>query len=315
MGKRHIGRRAGYLICAVALLAAVALSSGATRSPAAGQHAKFEFFLVKWKSHTFKYFNAAKSYSTDVKAAAAAWNSSGARLKWKAVPRKRADIVITTHLSPRSPFSGLTATNGTKASIAIAPGLRGGAETPEAAPFVPRTVIAHEMGHVIGLGHEDDVCAAMNSVPFGSCGGSAPDWLYRCSFLYADDIRGAVRLFGGKVRKLPPEFCQYKDGGVPSAVRNFRATYSPGDGTVLLQWDPPAEFGKSFRPSIYVRYDEGCPDERTDNEINRFLDFGETSARHYVLNEGPQTLCYLIVPETPYGRRGPGVTATVSVSR
>lgn len=89
-------------------------------------------------------------------------------------------------------------------------------------------------------------------------------------------------------------------------MRNFRATYSPGDGTVALEWDPPAAFGDSFRPSIYVRYDEGCPNERTDDEINRFLDFGENSARHYPLNDGQQTLCYLIVPRRRTGDGGLG---------
>jgi Matrixin len=72
-------------------------------------------------------------------------------------------------------------------------------------------VVAHELGHVLGLDHEDRMCATMNS--FLVDGGprhcrEAPDGMWVCRLLRNDDVRGAVKLYGGVVRPIRgPEFC------------------------------------------------------------------------------------------------------------
>ena len=58
-------------------------------------------------------------------------------------------------------------------------------------------VVAHELGHVLGLDHEDRVCATMNSHLVEShtehCP-AAPEGMWVCRLLRADDVRGAVQL-------------------------------------------------------------------------------------------------------------------------
>ncbi len=65
--------------------------------------------------------------------------------------------------------------------------------------------LAHELGHVLGLGHEDRGCAAMNSSG-NRRGPSACEpverWQWRCRLLEHDDVTGAVAVYGGGVR--PP---------------------------------------------------------------------------------------------------------------
>ena len=72
-------------------------------------------------------------------------------------------------------------------------------------------VVAHELGHVLGLGHEDRICATMNSYLVDGhtehCP-AAPQGMWVCRLLRVDDVRGAVRLYGGTVRPIRgPEFC------------------------------------------------------------------------------------------------------------
>jgi hypothetical protein len=63
-------------------------------------------------------------------------------------------------------------------------------------------LVAHELGHVLGLIHEDRRCALMNTGFWSRCL-PAPT----CSILQRDDVRGAIRRYGGRPRPLRPELC------------------------------------------------------------------------------------------------------------
>jgi hypothetical protein len=72
-------------------------------------------------------------------------------------------------------------------------------------------VVAHELGHVLGLDHEDRACATMNAYLVKRsperCQ-EAPEGKWICRLLRADDVRGAVSLYGGTARPIRgPEFC------------------------------------------------------------------------------------------------------------
>ena len=61
--------------------------------------------------------------------------------------------------------------------------------------------VAHELGHVLGLGHEERGCALMNGI--GTWRGAEhcrqeAVWTWRCGLLEPDDINGVVRLYGGR---------------------------------------------------------------------------------------------------------------------
>ena len=151
---------------------------------------------------TITYFNAT-SYTGAVRMAASAWNHSGARVRFVAAPRSRARVVI----SYGSTLGGAFGTVAGFASIGKQPGSyvhlsRGGRGS------VLVAVIAHELGHVLGLDHETHRCATMNVIVWDHCAQPPP-----CAVLQADDVRGAAHRYGGHARRRAALFCP----GPPSA--------------------------------------------------------------------------------------------------
>ena len=130
---------------------------------------------------------------------------SGARVRFVRAPRSRAKVRIVYDRGGALPFG---AAHG-YASIGRQPvnrvqlsrGGRGETIT---------LVIAHELGHILGLDHETRRCATMNASVAQLCGTVPP-----CTVLQADDVRGAIARYGGRMRARPPEFCP----GTPGDVR------------------------------------------------------------------------------------------------
>jgi hypothetical protein len=64
-------------------------------------------------------------------------------------------------------------------------------------------IVAHELGHVLGLDHESGTCATMNPSVANDhttrCP-APPAGTWTCRLLQPDDVRGAVSLYGGTVR-------------------------------------------------------------------------------------------------------------------
>jgi hypothetical protein len=114
------------------------------------------------------------------------------------VSRARAQLIIARkHVPPDSSEDGIAFTNTLNGSIVSASiGLRENLDDYEAA-----LVATHELGHVLGLAHEDDGCAVMNSWLFDGhpfkCEAPAPGKWW-CQLLTKDDILGAVRIYGGR---------------------------------------------------------------------------------------------------------------------
>lgn len=176
----------------------------------------------RWPTHTILYYDASANHAA-VRAAVQAWNTSGANVRF--VPTSRAHARLT--ILPLAP-GGCLGLEGF-ATLGYDPRgdvvhLRRCADVYEAA-----IVAAHELGHVLGLAHETHVCATMNPSTGLRCG--APPFYYAlCRILQVDDVRGAVRRYGGRPRAIrEPQFCA-----------EFSAPVSPTSVSVTGT-APPAE--------------------------------------------------------------------------
>ena len=85
----------------------------------------------------------------------------------------------------------------------------GTGSNPKRCVYTDVITTAHELGHVLGLAHENDKCAVMNSSSTSTSGSGTnpdPDWPSKCTphtdqwycrVLSKDDLKGAKSIYGG----------------------------------------------------------------------------------------------------------------------
>jgi hypothetical protein len=175
-------------------LASLATLAGLLAVPAA--HG-YRLEGVHWATRTIPYYTETAPYSWSVDTAAYAWNTSGANVRFVKASRARAKVLVGIRWYKVAGDAHVLV-RGTRIVYAQV-GLQTGHDRYELA-----LIVAHELGHVLGLGHEYGTCATMNP----SVGGDhttlcppPPAGTWTCRLLQADDVRGAVRLYGGSVRQ------------------------------------------------------------------------------------------------------------------
>jgi chitodextrinase len=266
---------------------------------------------TRWYSHTITFYTAASRYKQAAAAAARAWNTSGAHVRWKAVSRRRARVVITT--STRIPGAGQARFRSfggivRRASIRLLPDVANGFTSPVAARAVETGAIAHEMGHVLGLAHEQRRCTTMNAALWEKCPAPPNPWQTRCRPLTADDIRGVVRLYGGKVRKrLPAQYCDMEPA--PAAPAGLTATLTPG-GDAHLAWTMPAAPAKQY--VRVIRRKDTCPVSSNDPAATVLEQLQATPGAPLTLDDPlPEQghYCYAVIALGTFQRPSPLATA------
>jgi hypothetical protein len=165
----------------------------------------YRFEGGRWPTTTITYYNEVPAYSWAVDTAAYAWNSSGAHVQFvKTSRRDTADVLVGVRWFKIAGEARLQRMSGRIVGAQI--GIRNGQDR-----YTMALVLTHELGHVLGLDHEDGVCATMNSrlaVNHPEHCPAPPSGMWVCRLLRADDVRGAVGLYGGAVRPIRgPEFC------------------------------------------------------------------------------------------------------------
>jgi hypothetical protein len=159
----------------------------------------------RWPTTTIRYYNEVPAYTWAVDTAAFAWNTSGARVQFLKSSRQNADVLVGIRwfkIAGEARLHRSTSGRIVRAEV----GIQSGNDR-----YVMALVTAHEFGHVLGLDHENSICATMNSVVLVNhpqyCA-APPPGMWVCRLLRADDVRGAVRLYGGSVRPMRgSEFC------------------------------------------------------------------------------------------------------------
>ena len=158
----------------------------------------------RWPTATITYYNEVPAYSWAVDTAAYAWNASGARVQFLKSSRRDAKVLIGIRWFKIAGDANVQRVNGRFVEAQV--GIRTGQNR-----YTMALVVTHELGHVLGLDHEDSACATMNSYLVNNhperCP-VAPAGKWICRLLRTDDVRGAVSLYGGAVRPIRgPEFC------------------------------------------------------------------------------------------------------------
>ena len=161
--------------------------------PSAGA---YTYLGGRWQTTTITYFNEVPAYTWSVDTAVYAWNSSGAHVRFLKSSRRNAEVLLGvqwfTPAGDARPLICIGRIYGARV------GIRNGLNR-----YTMALVVAHELGHVLGLGHETHVCATMNPAldvdhPELCPAPSQGTWV--CHLLHTDDVRGAVKLYGGTVR-------------------------------------------------------------------------------------------------------------------
>ena len=271
---------------------------------------RFELWpQLKWRgSKTITYNNSAGKYRNQVKKAAAAWNNSGANVKWKPVSRSQAKVQIK--ITPSLPTQGLATTNGTSAVIEVQGDLLTQFPPKQNSEAITVAILAHEMGHVMGLGHEPRKCATMNANLWSGCSFADEPWEYRCRPLEPDDVRGGVKAFGGRPKDLRKPFCAL--GKAPNAVTDFLAAYDGDLGQVVLTWGLPGQKPPKDLTIYRGKRNGPCPDAKGKDSNT---EFNERAADGRVKDfvSGGGTFCYRAVSLNEYSRPGESVKASVTI--
>ncbi len=175
--------RLGALVLGIALVAAPTADG-------------YRFLGGRWATRTITYYTETPAYAWSVDTAAYAWNTSGANIRFVKTTRQRAKVLAGIRWYAHAGDARVLRLRGEIVGAQV--GIQSGHDRYEMA-----LIVAHEFGHVLGLGHEVGVCATMNPTvgnDHSTLCPAPPAGMWTCRLLQADDVRGAANLYGGTVR-------------------------------------------------------------------------------------------------------------------
>jgi hypothetical protein len=176
-------------------------------------------------------------------------------------------------------------------------------------------VAAHEMGHVMGLDHQDGLCATMNTALWQFCAQPPQRWIYRCRVLEPTDVQRAAAIYGGTPGPVGPEYCEV--GSPPAAVSGLTAA-DDGNGGARLSWRLPDDPSVTHADA-YLREDGSCPASPDDPTATIAASSTDSTARDQSVQIYPGTpghYCFAVFAIAEFATAGdsvprPSAAATV----
>jgi hypothetical protein len=232
------GQGMGAIAAVVAMTGLLALTSepaGADEAASVGTvTTPFEAPTAVPRFNTFPWYwtgnpavitvdNKLRKLRDPIKKALSVWNHSGIDIKWKFKSGGGADVKVVKYGDAPCGFGLATTNYGFNGRANDALVRLGTNSNPKKCVFTDVLTAAHEFGHVLGLDHEDDKCAVMNSSSTSSIGPGTdpnPAWPTECNpqtdhwycrVLSEDDLKGAKSIYGGNPRVKDPAYCPVSD--------------------------------------------------------------------------------------------------------
>ena len=227
----------------------------------------------RWPGHTIRFHSSLDpSFDWSIDAAVGAWNQSGLRMTFKRVrSQRRAQLLIkpTGGLGifgeatlGYNPWGGLR-NNWVKISRNA---LTDKGDTAYLAPWLRRVVtahiIAHELGHTLGIDHQrqtENACGLMMpTLLIGTCDVTGAEMgHYKCGMTDAWVLRRAVRTYGGR-RTPGTTYCPILP--IPAAPAGLVVSGGIADDRpVQVDWTPPGSVAPGTAMHIRVSSGEWCP--------------------------------------------------------
>lgn len=221
--------------------------------------------LVAWRGGVLRYSESLPpEWDWSLQQAVAQWNSTGANIRL--VPASSPGAAqLRISFADIGASAGLATVGRTKGAFVKLSNRYREFDADDAYYRVEAmAVLAHEIGHVLGLGHTNTRCGLMSPMlDIAGCGVWSPESQgeYRCPVVETSVINRATKLYGGRARAASGTSCLVDP--LPGAMDGV--WLEPGEESFTVTWTPPTTAPAASM--AYIRHWDGDCDVVPDEAV------------------------------------------------